>query len=792
MDPNSKLNGHLPQVKKAKLSSFQLLMKQVNRHKYLYLLCLMLSLAAAYLINRYSKPLYMVNASVLIKETGNRSTNPATMLTEESTESVNTGMDKSQEIALLTSTSFIYRVLQSLDFKVSYYREGNIGKGEMYGSLPFIVSLTDSASVDKIEGKKFRISFPDKNHFLLTEIKKDNTDNLGTRFPIGKSILVNNCPLLVNLTSAFDLNKDIKKEFEFVVNDLYSLASSFKNDLNIYQDDTKGSVFEIQLTTPIPQKGINFLNAYTKKYIDEKYEEKSRSASQALLFINDQINTIRGSLGSAEANLASFQAANTFSDAASMAERNMDAISQLENERAVLSVNDRYYSSILNDLKSEKELGQLVAPSTLGIQDGLTDGLVKQLTDLQIEKNSYTSNGGNSKNPLIQDLDGKINNIKNALRENVSNLSNNNKIKLSQIRARSNQYQANMYSIPRAEKQFTDIKRSADFNEGIYLFLMQKRVEAGILKASATVENKVVEPGSLMSSVPLSPKKANNYAVAFLIGLILPFSYLKLREALNKKVADKDEIISYTSIPVVGSIYRNLDDSPFVIETSSRTAVSESFRMLRANLIYFAKERSNKVFLISSTDSGEGKSFTSTNIAFSFALTKKKTVLINLDLRVPSKVYKELGEVDVGVSAFLDGEASIKDIIIATSNPYLHFISTGSLPINPAELLMEKRMEELFVYLRTVYDYVIIDTPPLGVVADPFIIAKYSDINVIVVREKYTLKQRLSELEELFKTGKIENICMVINDIKLDRKGYNNAYYYQNNKRKKKFIVSEN
>jgi capsular exopolysaccharide synthesis family protein len=289
----------------------------------------------------------------------------------------------------------------------------------------------------------------------------------------------------------------------------------------------------------------------------------------------------------------------------------------------------------------------------------------------------------------------------------------------------------------------------------------------------------------------LKPKKANNYALAALIGFAVPFGFLKLREGLNKKVAGKDEIISYTSIPVVGTIYRNLDDSPFVIDTSSRTAVSESFRMLRSNLIYLAKDRSKKIFLITSTDSGEGKSFTSTNIAFSFALTKKRTILVNLDLRVPSKVYSELDQGELGVSAYLEGDSSILDVIVTTSNPYLHFISTGKLPVNPAELLMEKRLEELLVYLRANYDYIIIDTPPLGVVADPFIIAKYSDINVLVVRERYSLKERLSELEELYKEEKIDNMCMVINDVRLDKKGYNNAYYYQN-KTKKKLAISQN
>ena len=209
--------------------------------------------------------------------------------------------------------------------------------------------------------------------------------------------------------------------------------------------------------------------------------------------------------------------------------------------------------------------------------------------------------------------------------------------------------------------------------------------------------------------------------------------------------------------------------------------MSESFRILRYNLTQFSKDTSKKVILFTSTRSGEGKSFSSINFALSVAIAKRKTVLINLDLRLPSKTYEELATASaVGISTYLNDEASIKEIIQKTDNPYLDYIPTGELPSNPAELLMEGRLKALIDYLRTMYEYIIIDTPPLGVVADPMIISSYSDVNVLIVREKYTLKENLFELEDMYKEGKIKDVVMVINDVRLEKKSYKNSYYYKN------------
>jgi capsular exopolysaccharide synthesis family protein len=772
------VNGN-GQLKVNRTSSLQKQWKLIKKKKFLFLTSCLVCLGIVFLINRYSKSVYIVSAVISVGE--NKENNPANLLlqgkTDESSASASSSISIQQEIAMLTSIPFIKKTIDALDFGVSYFRKDKIGESELYGYSPFKIFFPDTSSIIKIKGKKFKINFQNNKTFAVSNIS-DNSGNksIGN---VGNPFSIDGSTFVLSITKYFDSNRDSEKDYFFKVNWSESSAYDFKDGLEILSEDPESGLMQISFKTSVPEKGVVFVDELTKQYIKDKYEEKSRSASQALAFINEQINSVKGTLGGTESSLASFKASNTFSDPNAMTNRNLDALADVDNERFNLRQQDNYYSTLINDLSSNVSVDQLVSPSSVGIQDQATNNLVNQLTDLQTQKNSYAASG-DSKNPYLQELDQKISSNKTALRETVRRLQGANRARMGQLNARAGQFQSNVYRIPLAEKQFTDINRSRDFNDALYQFLMQKRVEAGIMKASATIEDKIVEP-AYYNSVPLEPKRGRNYVFGFLIGFLLPLGYFKLRSALVREVGEKDEIQDTTSIPIAGSIYHNLNSTSLVIKQDSRTAVSESFRILRYNLSHSLKDPSKKVILFTSTKSGEGKSFSSINIALSFAIAKKKTVLINLDLRLPSKAYEEISVgSDIGISSYLEDTATITEIIQKTDNAYLDYIPTGQLPTSPAELLMEgNRLENLITYLKTIYNYIIIDTPPLGVVADPLVVSSYSDLNVLVVREKYTLKENLFELEDMYNEGKIKNVVMVINDVRLDRKGYKNAYYYK-------------
>ncbi len=773
------INGN-GQIKANRVSVAQKQWKVLKKYKFLLLGSCALFLAIVFLINRYTKPVFVVSSKVSVSEKKN---NPNALLLQNQDQpavDASASIDKTQEIAVLTSLPFIQKTLQGLDFTVSYLREDKIGKTELYKNAPFKVVFPKDSLVSKILGMKFQIMFKSDKTFVVKRSSKDDikSNDLAIN-EVGKSISVNGCPFIINTTIHFDSKRDIDKEYFFNINDLTSLAWEFKGNLAIISEDAKSGIIQIQVKTNTPDKGVEFLNELTRQYINDKYEEKSRSATQSLAFINEQINTVKSALGGTESNLASFKASNTFSDPDAMTGRNLDALADVQNEAIRLRQQDSYYSSLLGELNSNTSVDQLVSPFSVGVEDPATGNLIKELADLQTQKSSFAASG-DTKNPYLQDLELKLNAGKRALRESVSKLQTTNRSRLSQLNARAGQFQSKIYRIPLAERQYTDINRNRDFNDNLYQFLMQKRVEAGIMKASATVEDRIIEP-AYSSSIPLEPKPIRNYLFGLILGILVPLGYIKLQSALDKEIGGKDEVQENTSIPIVGSIYHNLNTNALVIKKDSRTAVSESFRILRYNLTQFAKDSSKKVILFTSTRSGEGKSFSSINFALSVAIAKRKTVLINLDLRLPSKTYEELNTSgDIGISAYLNDQTAIKNIIQKTDNPFLDYIPTGELPTNPAELLMEgTKLESLISYLRTIYEYIIIDTPPLGVVADPLIISSYSDINVLVVRENYTLKENLFELEDMYKEGKIKDVVMVVNDVRLEKQGYKNAYYYK-------------
>ena len=787
------LNGYesmLPAKKKGGKTAFQILQKQIADYKYLFIASMAICISIAFLVNRYTKPIYLVTTSVLIKEKTGIANDTKNLLYGNEQNANSNEQDIQEEVTILRSFPFIRRAVDSLDVRVGYFGEAQLGLIEIYKEAPFKVLFPNTDAYPKLVNKKFRITFLDNNHFRLIEEDK-STGTVDKKLEVNKPFIINGCPLVVKVTDNFSSENNVNKAYQFHTYDLDDVAWDFKNRLNIRSGTAEGSVINIYLETSVPQKGIDFLNEFTQQYITYKYEEKSRAISQSLAFIDDQLSSISKALGHTESNLSGFKTSNSFSDASKMNDRSIDEISQLEKERASLIIHERYFNSISSRLQDNKDLDRLVTPSAVGINDNATDNLMKELVTLQIEKNNFSSDG-TSKNPLLKDLDAKISTIKNTVKKNISSLAENNRARLRQINSKNNEHRSIVANLPKAERKFVDIKRENDLNEQIYLFLSQKKLEAGILKASTTVANRVIESAVLDSSIPLKPKKSNNYALSLLIGMAIPFGFIWSKGVLNKKVSGKDDYNSITNLPVIGSIYHSSNPSPLVVSPSSRTEIAESFRILRSYLISYKGSKYKKAILITSMDSGEGKSFCAINIATSLALLKKKTLLVNLDLRTTSELYGNF-EQGLGISAYLDDLISVGEMITATDHPFLDYVSSGDWPSNSTELLSDEKLECLIMLLKEKYDYIIIDSAPIGIIADTLLIAQYTDLNIAVVRNNYSQKEKLSELDKICSEGKLLNVSVVFNDEKLQNGLRSNSYYFGNNNRRKanKFKLSK-
>ncbi|HSH65907.1 MAG TPA: polysaccharide biosynthesis tyrosine autokinase, partial [Bacteroidia bacterium] len=420
-----------------------------------------------------------------------------------------------------------------------------------------------------------------------------------------------------------------------------------------------------------------------------------------------------------------------------------------------------------------------LVPSSMGINDNVLTGILEEYLRLNSERNNLIQNK-QTQSPYFNTLTIKINNQKNTLSENIKYLINTNNIQLNTIEERLKKENAQISALPGTERKLVGIERKYKLNDNIYTYMLEKKAEAQVAKASTLTENDILESAKLTQPGPVSPNKAINLAVGFLVGLFLPFAGFGIRSLMDNTIASEQDMQSITKIPSIGRISHNKGKKQSaVLIDAPKSAISESIRTVRTNIDYFLQGKRNKVILFTSTMSGEGKSFNSLNIALSFSLLNRKTILLDFDLRKPNSYQSEVvPEKELGLSSFLSGDATIEEIIVHSTIPSFDFIAAGPTPANPAELISSEKTEALIKQLQEEYDYVIIDTPPIGLVTEAFLMMKHADLKIFVVREKVTPKKQLASIMTEMESKKIENIYWLLNDVDMRDTYYGQSSYY--------------
>jgi len=330
--------------------------------------------------------------------------------------------------------------------------------------------------------------------------------------------------------------------------------------------------------------------------------------------------------------------------------------------------------------------------------------------------------------------------------------------------------------MPRTELQLRNIERKFTISDEIYTFLLQKRSEAQIAKASSMPDYEVVDPAVMATSVAVSPKSKLNYLIALFLALLMPGSAILMKDFFNNKITESEEIESFTTYPVLGRVFHSFHRSKLIVNDHPNSSVTESFRAIRTNFQFFSEGGKKQIILITSNTSGEGKTFCSTNLASVFALNGNRTCLLEFDLRRP-KIHQEFTSSNmIGISSFLIDKAILEDIILPTQIENLDFVPAGPAAPNPAELINSERTAELIDKLREMYDYIIIDSAPAGILTETHILMKYADLNVLVARLNKTLKEGFRQTLKNIKANGFSNLSLIINDIFLDRESYRYGY----------------
>jgi capsular exopolysaccharide synthesis family protein len=421
----------------------------------------------------------------------------------------------------------------------------------------------------------------------------------------------------------------------------------------------------------------------------------------------------------------------------------------------------------------------IVAPSTMGIEDPLLGKLVEELIKSTSERDKLKLTTTAS-NPILEAWETKIDNLKKTLAENIKNIVSMSNISIKEIDKRTDLVLTELNKLPATEKNLINIERKFKVNDQIYTFLLQKRAESAISKASNVPDNKIIDKAK--TAVKVYPKTTLNYVIAFILGLLIPLIYLFVKDFLNNTIIEKADIEKITSFPIIGHTLHNDKESNTVVLDSPKSSIAESFRSVRTNLQFIAKGAEKQTIMVTSTMVSEGKTFVSINLASIYALYGKKVLLMGFDLRKP-KIYQDFSLTNnEGISSYLIGKSTLENIIQKSYVPNLDIIMAGPIPPNPTELIASEKNDELFAKLKEMYDYIIIDTPPVGLITDAYLLMKYADANVYVTRQNFTNKKVFASIIGDIQKRNIGKFNILVNDIRLDLNstsyGYGSGYGY--------------
>lgn len=743
---------------------------------YWFAISLFIALSIAYGINRWSEKVYTVSSSLLIKDDkfGGSGTDLANIF--PGTNAFKSQQNLKNEIGILKSFNLNYKVMQELpEFYINYVQVGKRGIAEtrMYKSCPFKVvynsleqqSIGQIVEIRIISDLKYILRINGGTNFEKELTFGENFNEMGFNFIIRKS----------QDRIFFESEASNKYYFNFI--DLTSLANSYRDKLGVAPIDEDASLVTLTTSGFVPDQEADYLNMLMDKYLQYGLEFKNLNASQTINFIENQLVTISDSLKIAERDLESFRLYNNLIDISREGSIIQGKLAQIDEEKTKLLLQKSYYQYLKDYIESKRD-GDIVAPSAMGVSDQLMIRLVTEYSELQLQKKELGMNLEESMEPMRM-IEANIAINRSSIVENINDGFTNIENSISDVNLRLAKIDQEIRKLPSTERQMINIQRKFDINNAVYTFLLEKRAEAGIAKASNVPDNRIIDYAGAFNSSRIEPKERKNLMSALLLGLLIPFIGIVLIDFLSNKIIDKKDIEKGTSVPVIGFIsHNNLNTETPVFEKPGST-LSESFRSVRTSLKYFLKDIKCPVISISSTITSEGKTFISANLASIIALSDNKVLLVGLDLRKP-RIHKIFGlDNKYGITNYLIGEAEFDEIIIKTEFKNLWFTPTGPVPPNPAELIESPIMSEFIRKAKEKFDFILIDTPPVAIVTDALLVTSFTDLYIFVIRQRYSSKNTLGLIEELHKNENLKNLGIIINDINISGYyGYGLRYGY--------------
>ena len=756
----------------------------INFKKYLYLILsrwywfvisFVIAGTVVYLINRYSDEVYEVSSSIIISDEASSMTGVDNIIQQLGLYRRQRRKDIANEMEILKSYQLTYRTMKELDFDVSVIAVGRRGIKEMelYKSGPFIVNIDTLTGfptgtpvyITLLSNKEYLVEIADHEGYKKKMLFGEQFHEFGYNFS-----------LQLRNPSQFQYDPEASNKYYFIKNDINSLTNKYRNKLKLNQRDEKGSVIVLSTSGPVPEKEVDFQNKFLEVYIEMELEEKNQIAENTIKFIEQQLKGISDSLAVDETKLQNFRVNNNVIDLSKEGTRLFEKYGEIQNDKVEIMVQINYLDFILNYIKTHPDDEDFVLPVSTFVDNANLTAMIQKLNDLYMQKRMA---GFTAKqiNPVYAKIDQEIADAKKLILEMTQSSKALAEQQLQETNTRLAEVNSKILKLPEKERALLKIERRFNLNDNLYTFLLEKRAEAGIAKASNVSSNSILDKARVQNAQLIAPKKKMNRLIGLFMGFAFPLGIIILLEMLNNKIVDKDDIVSKTRVPLISVVGHNYGKTEIPVFEQPKSSLAESFRSLRTNLDYFISHEHEKVVSITSAVSGEGKSFVAINLATILAMAGKKVLLIGLDLRKP-KIHRVFNiSNETGISNYLIHKASSNEILYETNIDNLTIIPSGPVPPNPAELLETDTMSKLMKKLKSSFDMVIVDTPPVGIVTDALLINKYSDATIFVVRQNYSKKEVLNLVDELYHKHTMSSLGILVNDLK-QTKGYGSGYHF--------------
>ncbi len=758
-----------------------------------FVVSLVVCVGAAMLYLKTTPPVYTRSTSLLIKEEGrNRNSFSSQMSSMGNFGMFTDRTDVNNELISIQSPDMVQEVVRRLSLNVGYETDGLFHRETLYGrTLPIKVEFTDLSPNDFCS---FCATIGSDSSVVLSDMTLNGGQpspdarltvrmNREVKTPIGR--------LKVVATPYY--KERAKDGMPVYVNRISTAAAvgGCRGSLSAALNDEGSTIIDITYTDVNTQRAEEVLNTLISVYNENWVKDKNQIAVSTSQFINERLVVIESELGNVDSDISSYKSANLIPDVAAASQMYMQNANQASVQISDLN-NQLYMARYIREHVNDKHSKDQLLPANSGIASSTIDAQIAAYNEKMLQRNSLVANSSD-KNPIVVDMDKSLDEMRSAIVSSIDNEVNTLNTQIRGLRGIQGASQSRLSSNPQQAKYLLSVERQQKVKESLYLFLLQKREENELSQAFTAYNTRViVSPTGSMA--PSAPNSRSILIAAIVIGLLIPLAIIFLREMLNTTVRGRKDIEQLT-MPFIGEIPQHgrkkrrypwqrsqTDSQPsrIVVKPRSRNVINEAFRVVRTNMEFMAgADRTNKVVMLTSINPGSGKTFLSVNIATSFAIKEQRVIVVDLDMRRAS-LSEYVGSPELGIADYLNGKvADWRDIRRPVEGyDHLEVIPVGTIPPNPAELLFSKRLQQMLDELRQQYDLIILDCPPVEVVADASVIAKHADTTVFVVRAGLMEREMLPVIEGYYQSKKYQNMCMLLNGTISTGRHYSYHYGY--------------